>query len=171
MFNFFQLCSVSDPQCCGSGMFIPDPIFFHPGSRIRFFFIGSGIHFKEFKYFNPKNCFFFQLSEMDPGCSSQIQIPIFYPSRIPVFGSRGQKVTGSRIRTHNTAGADLDREFASGSSKIRHCFIFSYVLNLHCLSADPNPANAITLKKIYFYIFLFFQHKTFLPYDVRRQVI
>jgi hypothetical protein len=24
-------------QCCGSGMFIPDPHFFHPGSRIRTF--------------------------------------------------------------------------------------------------------------------------------------
>jgi hypothetical protein len=44
-------------QCCGSGMFIsdpgsdffpsriPDPTFFHPGSRILI---------KEFKYFNPK---------------------------------------------------------------------------------------------------------------------
>ena len=29
--------------------FIPDPTFFHPGSRI---------HTKDFKYFNSKNCFF-----------------------------------------------------------------------------------------------------------------
>jgi hypothetical protein len=44
-------------QCCGSGMFIriqieifsiPDPNFYHPESRIRI---------KEFKYFNPRNCF------------------------------------------------------------------------------------------------------------------
>jgi hypothetical protein len=35
-------------RCRGSGMFIPDPNFFHPGSWIRI---------KEFKYFNPKNCF------------------------------------------------------------------------------------------------------------------
>ncbi len=33
-------------QCGGSEMFIPDPTFFHPGSR--------GILIKEFKYFNPK---------------------------------------------------------------------------------------------------------------------
>jgi hypothetical protein len=26
-------------KCCGLGMFIPDPKFFHPGSRIRIFFI------------------------------------------------------------------------------------------------------------------------------------
>jgi hypothetical protein len=32
-------------QCCGSGMLIPDPNFFHPGSRIRII---------EFKYFNLK---------------------------------------------------------------------------------------------------------------------
>jgi hypothetical protein len=37
-------------QCCGSGIFIQDPgsEFFHHGSRIRI---------KDFKYFNPKNCF------------------------------------------------------------------------------------------------------------------
>jgi hypothetical protein len=32
----------------GSGMFIPDPNFFHPRSPIRI---------KEFDYFKPKNCF------------------------------------------------------------------------------------------------------------------
>jgi len=31
--NFFVYSSCK--QCCGSGMFIPDPTFFHPGSRIR----------------------------------------------------------------------------------------------------------------------------------------
>jgi hypothetical protein len=34
-----------EQQCCGSGMFIPDPDFFHPGTRIRI---------KKFKYFNQK---------------------------------------------------------------------------------------------------------------------
>jgi hypothetical protein len=59
-------------QCCGSGMFIPDPgsefftfripdpIFFHPGSRIRI---------KEFKYFNPKK-WFLSSRKYDLGCSS-----------------------------------------------------------------------------------------------------
>jgi hypothetical protein len=40
-------------QCCGSGMFIPDPNFFHPGSE----FYPSRIHIKELKYFNPKKGF------------------------------------------------------------------------------------------------------------------
>jgi hypothetical protein len=39
---------------------IRDPIFFHPGARI---------HIKEFKYFNPKNCFL-SSRKYDPGCSS-----------------------------------------------------------------------------------------------------
>jgi hypothetical protein len=37
-------------QCCGSGMFIPDPTFFHPVSK----FCPSRIRIKEFKYFNPQ---------------------------------------------------------------------------------------------------------------------
>jgi hypothetical protein len=42
--NYFMFSELSeesiinpDPdadQCCGSGMFIPDPNFFHPGSRV-----------------------------------------------------------------------------------------------------------------------------------------
>jgi hypothetical protein len=45
-------------QCCGSGMFILDPHYFHPRSRVKKI-PGSRIRirFKEFKYFNPKNCF------------------------------------------------------------------------------------------------------------------
>jgi hypothetical protein len=50
-------------QCCGSGMFIPDPNF-HPvvpdlGSE----FFSSRIRIKEFKYFNPKKIIF-KLSEL-----------------------------------------------------------------------------------------------------------
>ncbi len=52
-------------QCCRSGMFIPDPTFFHPGSRI---------YIKEFKHFNPKNWFFSNSRNYDPGCSSRIRI-------------------------------------------------------------------------------------------------
>jgi hypothetical protein len=43
----------SYPQCCGAGMFIPDPNYFHLGSRIK----GqkdSRIRFKEFKYLTQK---------------------------------------------------------------------------------------------------------------------
>ncbi len=46
-YSFVTFCyldiRVSDPGCLSR---IPDPNFFHPGSGI-----------KEFKYFNPKNCF------------------------------------------------------------------------------------------------------------------
>jgi hypothetical protein len=70
---------------------IPDPTFFHPGSRIRL---------KEFKYFNPKK-WFLRSRNYDPGCSSRIPdqepdlLPIPGPgSQIPDPGSRGQKGTG-----------------------------------------------------------------------------
>jgi hypothetical protein len=58
----------------GSDLFpsrIPDLNFSHPGSRI---------YIKEFKYFNPQNCFL-SSRKYDPG--------LFIP------GSRGQKGTGS----------------------------------------------------------------------------
>jgi hypothetical protein len=108
-------------QCCGTGMFIPDPSFFH---------LGSGIRIKELKYFNPKKMvsnsiadpdqrsgafltpgsgipnpylnipdpqhWFLSSRKYDPGCSSRIRILIF---TLP--GSRGQKGTGSRIRISN----------------------------------------------------------------------
>ncbi len=39
-------------QCCGSGMFIPDPNFFYPGSRVKKISDpGSASASKEFKYF------------------------------------------------------------------------------------------------------------------------
>jgi hypothetical protein len=58
-------------QCCGSGMFIPDPNFSIPDPGSEFFpsripnpkfpsripGLGSRIRIKEFKYFDPKNCF------------------------------------------------------------------------------------------------------------------
>jgi hypothetical protein len=53
------------------------------------------IRTKEFKYFNPKNCFQ-ALGNMIRVVSSRIRILIFHPSRIPDPG--GQKGTGSRIQ-------------------------------------------------------------------------
>jgi hypothetical protein len=47
-------------QCCGSGMFIPDPgsEFFHLGSRIKKIpDPGSGSSSKNINIFNNKNCF------------------------------------------------------------------------------------------------------------------
>jgi hypothetical protein len=83
-------------------MFILDPTFFHPGSRIRMVFLpGSRIRITEFKYFNPKKLFL-NSKKYDPGCSSRIQDPdpCFLP--IPDIGSRGQNGTRSRIRIRNT---------------------------------------------------------------------
>jgi hypothetical protein len=78
------------------------PIYQRCGSRIRIFSIPdlgsrvkkilrSRIRIKEFK---PKNLFP-SSRKYDPGCSSLIRILIFYSSRIPDPGSRGQKDTGS----------------------------------------------------------------------------
>ncbi len=45
-------------QCCGSGMFIPDPNFVHPGSRIKKIPApGSGSASKNLSIFDPKNWF------------------------------------------------------------------------------------------------------------------
>ncbi len=75
-------------QCCGSGMFIPDPKFFHPGSAS----VNLSILTKK------KDS---KLSEIWSG----LFIPPGYRSRFlpnPDPGSRGQKGTGSRIRIRNT---------------------------------------------------------------------
>ncbi len=77
-------------QCCGSGTFIPNPTFFHPGSRIRI---------KEFKYFNPKK-WFLSSRKYDQGCSSRIPDPDPFTHS----GSRGQKGTRSRIRNTGEYG-------------------------------------------------------------------
>ncbi len=78
--QYFSEILICLTQCCGSGMFIPDPNYSHPGSWIRM---------KEFKYFNPKNCFS-ALGNM---------IRVVHPGSgfLTHPGSRGQKGTGSRI--------------------------------------------------------------------------
>jgi hypothetical protein len=110
-------------QCCGSGMFIPDPGSEFFQSRIpdpNFFHPGSRICIKEFKYINPKK-WFITSRKYDPGCSSRIRILIFNPSRIP--GSKKgtgipdpqhwhpkvQKGTGSRIRNTGIQGSKRHR--------------------------------------------------------------
>ncbi len=93
--SFWCLILSRCKQCCGSGMFIPDPTFFPsripdpnclpPESRIL----------KEFKYFNPqksKKKWFLSSQKYDPGCSSWIPDTDadFLPSRIP--GSKRQPI-------------------------------------------------------------------------------
>ncbi len=86
----------SSCQCCGSGMFIPDPTFFHPGSK----FCPSRIRIKEFKYFNPKK--WLSSRKFDPGSSSRIRILTFFPSWIPDPGVKKAPDPGYRIRIRNT---------------------------------------------------------------------
>jgi hypothetical protein len=93
---------------------IPDPgsEFLHPGSRMRI---------KEFKYFNPKK-WFLNSRKFDPGCSSQIRILTFYPSRI--LDPWVKKGTGSRIRNRNTAA---------------HCTAYTIGTSWCTLNSDERP--------------------------------
>ncbi len=96
--------SVADPGCLSR---IPDPMFFHPGSRVPVFFHprsriqiffhpGSRIRIKKFQYFNPEKWFLSSLRNMiravHPGSGSWF---FAHP------GSRGQKGTGSGSATLN----------------------------------------------------------------------
>jgi hypothetical protein len=80
----------------GSGLFIPDPNFSYPGSRIR-------IRIKELKYFKRKNCLEAlgnMIWDVLPGSGSRIRIPDPDLDFLPIKGLKG---TGSRIRIRNTA--------------------------------------------------------------------
>jgi hypothetical protein len=60
-------------NCCGSGMFISDPNFFHPGSRVK----------------------------KIPIQIPDTNLDFFYPSRIPDPGVKKAPDPGSRIRIGN----------------------------------------------------------------------
>jgi hypothetical protein len=101
--------SVADP--------IPEPNFFHPGSK----FFPSRIRIKEFKYFKPKN--WFQSSrKYDPGCSSRIRILTFSPSRIPDPGVKKAPDPGSATLGH-----------------ICTCYFFTVVDGLNHRVPTPTP--------------------------------
>ncbi len=90
-------------QCCGSGMFIPDPTFFHPGSRIRTVSITDpGSASKNLSILTPKK-WFLTLENMirivHPG--SRIQMLTFYPSWIPDPGVKKAPDPGSESATLN----------------------------------------------------------------------
>ncbi len=73
--------SVADPDVYPGSEFFP--------SRI------PDLH-QRIEVFKPKK-WFLSSRKYDPGCASRIRLLIFYPSRIPDPGSRGQKGTGPRI--------------------------------------------------------------------------
>jgi hypothetical protein len=108
--------SVVDPGCLSR---IPDPTFFHPGSRDpNCLHPGSRILIKEFKYFNPKkaNKWFLSTKKYDPGCSSRIPDPDadFLPSRIqgskrhPIPDPGSESATLSATLFVRFSAADLD---------------------------------------------------------------
>jgi hypothetical protein len=76
--------NVADPGCLSR---IPDPTFFHPGSRIRTVSIPDPGSSKNLSILTPKkaNKWFLSSRKYDPGCSSRIPDPDadFIPSRIP----------------------------------------------------------------------------------------
>ncbi len=85
----FSYILISDIQCCGSGMVIPDPESEFFPSRIRIFSIPDpGSASNNSSILTPKN-WFLSSRKCDRGCSSRI--------RIPDPRSRGQKGSGSRI--------------------------------------------------------------------------
>ncbi len=103
---FLLLCSVAEPGCLSR---IPDPTFFHPGSRIRTVSIPDP-HQRILSILTPKKAkkWFLSSKKYDPGCSSRILDPGSgcWLSPIPDPGSRGQKGTQSRI-------PDLDPQHCS----------------------------------------------------------
>ncbi len=88
--------SVADLGCLSR---IPDPTFFHPGSRIRIVSIPDpGSTSKNICISIPKK-WFLSSRKYDPGCSSRIRIPTFYPSRIPDPGVKKAPDPGSGSAT------------------------------------------------------------------------
>jgi hypothetical protein len=98
-FFFIFSGSVADPGCLSR---IPDPTFFHPGSRIRTVSIPDpGSSSKNLSILTPKKAkkWFLSSKKYDPGYSSRIPDPDadFLPSRIPDPGVKKAPNSGSRI--------------------------------------------------------------------------
>jgi hypothetical protein len=98
--------SVADPGCLSR---IPDPTFFHPGSRIRT--VSNPDPHQRISILTPKKAkkWFLSSKNYDPGCSSRIPDPDadFLPSRIPDPGVKKAPDPGSRIRIRNTVFSNL----------------------------------------------------------------
>jgi hypothetical protein len=118
-------------------MFIPDPTFFHPGSRILI---------KEFKYFNPKKSkkWFLSFKRYDPGCSTRIPDPDadFLPSRIPDPGVKKAPNPGPRIRIRNT---EKWVDVAQNNSGVG-CLIREYGVLM--LGDNPETGEDVALKLV-----------------------
>jgi hypothetical protein len=73
--------SVADPRCLSLSR-IRIRLFSIPDPRSEFFYPGSQIRIKEFKYFNPKK-WFLSSRKYDPGCSSRFPGSKRHRARIP----------------------------------------------------------------------------------------
>jgi hypothetical protein len=82
-----QFITANHSLCCGYGIVIPDPNFFHPGSASKNVSILSQKMVSK-------------LSEISSGFFLPDLDPDFLP--VPDPGSKGQKGTGSQIRIRNT---------------------------------------------------------------------
>jgi hypothetical protein len=113
-----HLNSVADPRCLSGSEFfqsrIPDPIFFHPGSRIRI---------KEFKYINPKKMVS-NLSEIWPGLF--IPDPEFLPipgpgvKKAPNPGSATLVSKSKSTYLGDNAGLGLGCVVGAGDGRHQH---------------------------------------------------
>ncbi len=89
VFTLFEELTVK--QCCGSGMFFPDPDSFQPGSATQ--------NWQNNSVFLTQKIVIKKLSEIWSGRLGTVLIPDL-GSRVRIFfhpGSRGQKTPGSRI--------------------------------------------------------------------------
>ncbi len=129
--DFFQMLrSISQRQYGGSGMFIPDPTFFHPGTRIR----TVSIHVKN------------MIRVVRPGSGCWL-------SPIPDPRSRGQKGTQSRIRIRNTGQRD-GTGFGSGSFQ-NQAKVVRFLLLSDFFDNDVNvPSKSHKQKNIVFCCYL-----------------
>ena len=126
---------IPDPGCLSR---IPDPTFFHPGSRIQTVSIsdpGSLILIKELKYFNPQKAkkWFLSSKKYDPGCSSRI--------RMLTFSHPGSRIQGSK--RHPIPDPDPqhcyilcpNREVSQLCYLLANALHFEVVLSVLCLIA------------------------------------
>ncbi len=113
MFNYGNKYCDTFVQSCGSRMFISDPNFFHPGSRVKKILRSRiRIRIKEFWGILTQNFFSLNSQKYDPGCTSRILIFL----SIPDPGSKRFSDPGSGSESKNLG--ILTRKIVSKLSEI-----------------------------------------------------
>jgi len=128
-------------QCCGSGMFIPDPNFFHPGSGVKKRFRIPDPHQRISVFFTQK--MFLSSRKYDPGCSSRIRTLIFYPSpkghRIPDPEHRGDDNACLSRLMKTMLLSESDFHFVKNKTK--------WKLARKKCQCEPNPGPILSFEK------------------------